>query len=137
MFLVLGIVACFLEVLHNLGKIRSILARGSPALFVYLTVLTLYESRVHAVHHGMLLVSIGFFACIELLSLFLCYALIVVAGTGKQQVLSVSQIYSLCHDVRVEDNLSQFIAAFGLLHKPFAAKLRDKLLAAVVVVDTI
>ena len=108
------------QVLNNLAERFAILACGGPAILVDGTVLALHKGRVHTKHDGTLLVAFGLDASIERLGLGLGNTLIVVAGAGKHQILSLSLVHTLGHHFWIEEHLGKFFAATCLGDKPFA-----------------
>ena len=87
-------------------------------------------------HHWALCVASCFFLGIEVLCLLLGNTLVVVAGAGKDNILALSKVYTLWHNLGIEDNVGNKVGALCLLYKPLAAEAWHKLVATVVMVDT-
>ena len=117
---ILGIGTGKFQILNNLAERFTILTIGCPALLIDSAVLTLHKGRVHAMHNGTLLVAFGLDASIECLGLGLGNTLIVVAGAGKHQILSLGLVHTLGHHFWIEEHLGKFFAATCLGDKPFA-----------------
>ena len=82
-----------------------------PYLLYHLAIL-LYETAVHAIHHGSLILGV-LQVVVECLGLCLCNTIIVVAGRGEHEVLSIGLVYALGHHCGVEDGREHFITQLG------------------------